>query len=219
MTFPRCWHAFDRYIFPDKLPEAERRAWQSEYVFLLRKLTLWTRKRLVLKNPYNTARAAILSEMFPGAQFVHICRHPHIVYRSNIHLAREGHVCNQLQDPAEGNSYESRFLDNYRAMEQAFADDAQGLGHNAVAWVRFEELERDPIGTIEGIYRKLGMEISARFRARLEHYLAGLQGYEKNRHQPLAAEEQARIADKMAPFIQRHGYAADAAPGAQRRAA
>jgi hypothetical protein len=217
MTFPRSWPQLDRYIFPDQLPDAERRAWQSQYVLFLRKLTLWTGKRLVLKNPYNTARAGILSEMFPGAQFIHICRHPHVVYRSNIHLAREGHVCNQLQDPDERNSYETRFLDNYQTMEQAFADDARGLAHDAVAWVRFEELERDPIGTIEGIYCRLGMEISAPYRRRLENYLAGLEGYEKNRHQPLAASEQAKIAEAMGPFMLRHGYA-DAATG-QRRAA
>jgi hypothetical protein len=218
MTFPRSWPELDRYIFPDQLPEAERRAWQSQYTYFLRQVTLWTSKRLVLKNPYNTARAGILSEMFPGAQFIHICRHPHVVYRSNIHLAREGHVCNQLQDPDEQTSYETRFLDNYRAMEQAFADDARGMAHDAVAWVRFEELERDPIATIEGIYRRLGMEISTAYRRRLENYLAGLEGYEKNRHQPLAAAEQARIAEKMGPFMLRHGYSTDAAPG-QRRAA
>ena len=219
MTFPLLWPQLDRYIFPDRLPEAERRAWQSHYIFLLRKLTLWTRKRLVLKNPYNTARAGILSEMFPGAQFIHICRHPHVVYRSNIHLAREGHVCNQLQDPDERNSYETRFLANYQAMEQGFADDARSLADNAVAWVHFEELERDPIGTIEGIYGRLGMEISAAYRHRLENYLAGLEGYEKNRHKPLAAAEQARIAEAMGPFMRRHGYAADSAQGAERRAA
>ncbi|HEX5105356.1 MAG TPA: sulfotransferase, partial [Pirellulaceae bacterium] len=221
MTFPRLWPHFDRYIFPDRLPAAERQVWKHQYLLLLRKHSLWTQKRLLLKNPYNTARVGILREMFPGAKFVHICRHPHVVYRSNIHLAREGHVCNQLQDPDERNSYEARFLDNYRAMEQAFADDAQRLPANAVARLRFEDLERDPIGGIEAIYEQLGIEFSADYRRRLERYLAGLQGYEKNRHQPLADGARAQIAEKMGPFMRQHGYVDESATPAslERRAA
>jgi membrane protease YdiL (CAAX protease family) len=218
MTFPRDWPDFDRYIFPDRLPDTERLAWQNQYRSLLQKLTLWTRNRLLLKNPYNTARVAILREMFPGAQFIHISRHPHVVYRSNLHLAREGHVCNQLHDPDEDNSYETRFLGNYRAMEDSFAEDARDLPGRTVARVRFEDLEREPLAAIERIYDQLGMTISTEFRRRLATYLEGLAGYEKNRHKPLALEDQARIAAAMSPFMYRHGYF-DEAPAARRRAA
>jgi hypothetical protein len=206
MTFPRCWPEFDRYIFPDRLTEREKGTWQRQYLFFLQKLTLWTRRRPLLKSPHNTGRVVSLLEIFPQAKFIHICRHPYTVYRSNAHLAREGHVINQLHDPDECNSYEAHFLNNYRAMEEAFARDSCGLPNQQVIKVRFEDLEHDPIATIRQIYHQLGIEFTAEYRRRLTNHLNSLKGYEKNRYHTLPDQQRQLIDTAMGAFMAEWGY-------------
>jgi len=221
LTFPRQGAAYDRFIFPERFTRRELRVWRREYLSLLKRLTLWGGKRPLLKNPYNTARVAALTELFPRARFIHIYRHPHAVYRSNMHTAREGHVVNQLQDPDPADNYQTRFLDNYRAMEEAFYDQSKGLPDDRVAEVRFEDLERDPVGEVRRLYARLGLEFSERFARRLERYLEGVAGYRKNRFKPLSDEEQAAVARAMGPFFHKWGYdpRGPAEPTAEKKAA
>lgn len=215
MTFPRRGAAYDRYIFPEQLSPSEKRAWQGHLILFLRKLTFWSRRRPLLKNPYNTARVAALSEIFPRARFIHIHRHPYDVYRSNMHTAREGHIVNQLQDPDEADSYQTRFLDNYRAMEEAFYRASRELSPENVVEVRFEDVERDPLGEVRRIYAQLGLVFSARFQERLQRYLESVAGYQKNRFGSLPEDVQARIDAQMGLFMERWGYSPAAAPSRQ----
>ena len=212
MTFPRRGAAYDRYIFPDRLGARELSAWKGHLLIFLRKLTFWSRKRPLLKNPYNTGRVAVLDEMFPRARFIHICRHPFDVYRSNVHLAREGHIVNQLQDPDEDDSYQTRFLDNYREMEEAFNRQAARLPSDRVADMRFEDLERDPMGQIRKIYALLKLDFSDQFQERIERYLEGIANYQKNRFKVVPQQQRREIEAKMGPLMERWGYSGDVTP-------
>jgi len=218
LTFPRRAAKYDRYIFPERFSPRQRRAWQRTYLYFLRKLTFWSGKRPLLKNPYNTARVAALREIFPRAKFIHICRHPYVVYSSNMHLAREGFVVFQVQDPDERDSYSTRFLDNYRAIEEAFRRDAAKLPEGDVAQVRFEDLERDPLGEIRRVYAELGLDFHADLQRRLRRYLESIAGYRKNRFRELPEEKKAEIDRKMGPFMQAWGYGEDDSAANDRRA-
>lgn len=209
MSFPRQVAAYERYAYPQGFSSRERRQWKRHYLLFLRKLTFWSRKRPLLKNPYNTGRVEMLREMFPSAKFIHISRHPYDVYRSNMHLAREGHVVHQLQDPDPNDSYQTRLLDNYRRMEDAFVRQTAGLPDAQVAEVRFEDVERDPIGEVRRIYARLGLEFTPAFERRLEQYLAKIAGYRKNSFRALPPEDRRRIDAKLGPFMARWGYTPD----------
>ncbi len=206
MTFPRRWAAYDRYIRPQDWTSSERRTWQRQFLLFLRKLTLWSGKRPLLKNPYSTGRVSLLQALFPQARFVHLARHPYDVYRSNMHIAREGHVVHQLQDPDPGDSYQTRFLDNYRGMEEAFYRDIETMPAGQVAELAFEDLERDPVGEIRKIYQALGLVFSAEFEARLEHYLDSVGDYQKNRFQGLPDEERRAVDAQVGSLMARWGY-------------
>jgi hypothetical protein len=221
LSFPRRWAAYSRFIFPGDFSPEERAAWKRHLLLFLRKLSFWSGKRPLLKNPYNTARAGLLHEMFPGARFIHVHRHPYDVYRSNMHLAREGHVVYQLQDPDPCDCYQTRFLEDYRDMEEAFRRESEKLPECQVAEVAFEDLERDPIRELERVYARLGLEFTPRFRARLEHYLATLADYQKNRFPPLPDEVRQAVDAHMGDFMARCGYGAQGqvARGQARKAA
>jgi hypothetical protein len=207
ICFPRSWPRYDQFIFIDRLPAKDQQRWMACYRLFLQKLTHWRRRRPLLKNPYNTARVAVLRRAFPEAKFVHIRRHPYVVHLSNMRLASEGHVMMQLQDEPAHDSYAERFLDNYAAMEEAFARDADQAPEKTVVSIGFEALERDPLGVVRKLYADLGLEYSPAFDDRLRRYVATLDGYQKNRHPRLAEHERRRIEEKMAAFMKRWGYA------------
>ncbi len=212
MTFPRQWPRFDRYIFPDRLAPRERARWQRAVLTFLKKVTVWNpRQTPLLKNPYSTGRVGVLHEMFARARFVHIYRNPYDVYRSNQHLAREGHVVNQLHDSDPACSYESRFLDNYRAMEDVFYRDAAKLPPEQVVEVCFEDLEQNAAAELRRIYRTLKLDFTPAYEARLEHYLAEVADYKKNRHRELPDDERQRVEAAVGPLLQRWGYAKNCA--------
>ncbi len=150
--------------------------------------------------------------MFPQARFVHLYRNPEVVYLSNMRLAREAHVMNQLQDPQPNTSYQARFLENYVAMETAFYRDTEGLSAGRVTEVCFEQLEASPIEQLRRVYATLGLEWTETYQRRLECYLAGLAGYQKTRHKTLSTSERREIDQKMSPFMQRWGYQSKPSP-------
>jgi hypothetical protein len=212
LTFPRRVAKHDRYIFVGQLPDGELKTWRRNYLLFLRKLTFWSRKRPLLKSPYNTARVATLREMFPNAKFIHIYRHPYAVYPSNIHAAREGFVMFQVQDPDPRDSFETRFLDKYRALEEAFYRDAKKLPAGDIAEVRFEDLERDPIAEIHRVYSELGLELHPRLRRRLERYLESIADYKKNRLKELSESQRREIDAVMGSLMEQWGYASSDQP-------
>jgi hypothetical protein len=214
ITFPRHWPEYDRYIDVDALPERERRRREHVYMLFIRKLTVFSRRRPVLKNPYNTARLALLHRLFPDAKFVHIRRHPFNVYRSNLHLMREGHVLGQLQDPPEDEtSYEARFLDNYRAMEAAYVRDRDATPDAAISEIAFEDLEQDPKAVMRRIYDELGLDFSAAYEKKLDAYLAKISGYRKNTHPAVPERVRSAVLQQLSPLMERWGYRGGAKVG------
>ncbi len=205
IVFPRQGDCYDRYLHPEGFTQRERESWKRQYEGFLKRLTLFSRKRPLLKNPVNTGRLGLLQEMYPNAKFIHIRRHPYHVYRSNVHMAQEGFLLFQLQDPESGRSYEARFPDNYVKMEDRFERDAAKLPEGRLARIRFEDLEVDPMGEVERIYRWLDLPMTKRFRQRLEDYLESISGYRKNRFQESNRELSEGIRSKLDSLCKRYG--------------
>ena len=202
-VFPRNGRYYDGFIHPDDWSPRQRRRWNRHFLTFCRRLVLFTSRRPLFKNPFHTARVAHLQELFPEARFVHIRRDPRDVYRSNMKLNDDGFILFQVQDPDPADSYRSRFLTKYRDMEAAYARDADGIPEGQGVEVTFAELEQDPIGTIERIYAAWNLELTAAFRRRLESYVAGLRGYQKNVHAPLHPEVEAELQTTLAPLLAR----------------
>lgn len=206
MVFPQQYEQCDRLIFPDRMTSSERLRWQRYFLRFLQKLTFFSNKRPLLKSPYNTARVALLRRMFPKARFIHIHRHPHDVYRSSLHMVRHGFVLTNLQDPPPEDNFALRLLTNYRKVEEAYYRDSADLPPEQAIEVPFADLERDPKGQIERIYRQLNLRLSARFERRLDRYLQSISGYRRNKYKPLAAAEAATVNTELAPLFARGGY-------------
>ncbi|MGI9456922.1 MAG: sulfotransferase family protein [Aeoliella sp.] len=204
--FPKRIDEHNRYWNPDDFTPGEQQKWRRHYVTFLRKITWRGRRRPLLKNPANTGRIEALKSLFPNAKFIYIVRHPHAVYRSNLHLANHGFVVFQLQDPDVENCYSSHILDHYRHVSAAVEHDVSKLPPTDFAQLRFEDLETNPEAEIERVYQELGLTLDKRFRARLKDYIAQIAGYRKNRFTQLPLEKLAEVDAAMGPYLKAWGY-------------
>ncbi len=162
----------------DAWPERKRRRVNEFYRDLVRRQLYLNgpEKTHLAKNPLWSGRVASLIEAFPDARFVVNVRDPRETIPSLLKLMRASwkqlgweearqQRCLQVLAEQSWNTYlhPLRTLDAHPEVPHAVVD--------------YRELTADPARTIEGVYRDLGLPMSAAFRERL----AG-EGKRESRH-------------------------------------
>lgn len=216
LYFPRRFQEnFNRGIFFDGCDAAEVERWKRTFTYLMHKLWLHQGgRRLLIKNPVYTARVAMLRELFPDAKFIHVYRNPYEVFRSmqNFHHKLLHQFALQRYDEAP---IDHVVLDVFSRMMDRLVEETAGLPEDVFVEVRYERLERDPVGEVERVYRSLRLEGFEEARPKFEAYLASVSGYSKNRY--VYPEHILRTVEQnWGPFLRRWGYRR---PAADRRAA
>jgi len=206
LYFPRAMRFFfDRYVLFDGIAREEKDEWADTYRALLEKAAFMAGgRRLVLKNPANTARIRELVAMFPGAKFVHIYRDPFVVLPSTVHFYDRIHPITVLQrvdrEAIVGNVYAM-----YGALMTRCLETQGAVPEGQWAEVRFEDLERDPVGEMDRLYRTLDLgPFDA--REKVSAYVAAQSDYRKNEF-TLGPSTRDRITEVSGPFVTRWGYA------------
>jgi hypothetical protein len=184
MAFPRREQYYDRFLtFADATAE-ELAAWKSNFLWFLKKLTFKHRRPLLLKSPPHTGRIRLLLELFPDARFVHIHRHPYTLFQSlkSHHATAYGDT--YLQRP-ETDGLEENLLARYNRVYDAFFAEKEAIPAGRFCEVAYEDLERDPIGQLRGVYEALSLPGFDRAEPRMRDYVASIGEYRKNRHREL----------------------------------
>jgi len=207
------WHYFPRqaeplfrkYLLFEGVKEHEFEEWRKEYLELVRKAALHMGgKRLVLKNPANTARTGAVLRVFPGAKFIHIYRNPYAVYTSMLHLIATLHPMFAFQELDESRT-EQLILDHYRDLMQAYFANKDAIPTGQLSEVRYEDLERRPLEELRRVYGELGLPGWETAQGSIAAYLATVKGYEKNAY-TLAAADRAKVEAYWAFALERLGY-------------
>lgn len=206
LYFPRHFgRNFNRGVFLDGCSAEEVAAWQRAFVYFLQKVWLdQGRRRLVIKNPVYTARIAMIRQIFPDARFIHVYRNPYEVFRSMQNFFEKLLEQFALQD-YDGLCIDDIILTTYDRMMRAVIADGDGLPEHVFVDIRYEDLERDPIGELARVYRSLDLGSFAAVRPEYERYLAGITGYRKNRFS-YGEEALAKVERHWAPYLDRWGY-------------
>ena len=138
-------------------------------------------KQLILKNPINTARIGVLLKLFPKARFIHIARNPYEVFSSTLGLYQNLGTLTRLQALPPGQERES-IAAIYDSMMHRYFTDRDLIPEGQLVEVRFEDLERDPLGELETIYQKLGLPGYDSSLSSFQRYLETQCSYIKNDH-------------------------------------
>lgn len=199
------WVLAPVYGYLEWYSERDRRAAYREYRLLLDVLQATDpERRLVLKAPAHTGALGILGETVPDALLIQTHRDPVVACTSLNSLTYSTHA--SVSDA----------LDVHRMAEANVGFLARELGRNlaardaapAVHDVHYEELIRDPVGTVKRIYTRFGLEWSEAYEARLLAYLREHPREEHGRHTYRArdfGQTEAAIAERFAAYSERFG--------------
>ncbi|HVW00690.1 MAG TPA: sulfotransferase [Planctomycetaceae bacterium] len=190
------------------LSPSELEQWKSKFTLFLKKVTIRNGgRRLLLKSPTHTFRVRVLRELFPGAKFIHIVRNPYAVYSSSMHLRRTLFEANTLSRPNfEG--LEEDMLLTYNECFRTYERDRALLGEHELHEMRFEDLERDPLGELSKTYQQLQLKGFGDVEAAITPQLDSLRRYRKNKFE-MEEELKRKIYDQWKPVFDRYGYDAD----------
>lgn len=205
-VFPRSRKKYARYLTFREASADERAQWREAFEWFVKKLTWKYRRRLVLKSPPHTCRIRLLLEMFPGAKFVHIHRHPYAVFQSTRNLLVKMFAWLGLQRPVPA-ELDDWILEQYRAMYDVFFEERKLIPPGSYHEVAFEDLERDPTGEVRKVYEALGLPDFAGTADDLQRYVDSLRGYQKNRFPQLAEPLVRRIQTMWEASFAEWGYA------------
>ena len=186
-SFPRQGpRLFGKYVLmgadPDgeRLTEKELRRWDRDWLGVLRKMTFHAGGRpLLLRSTTHIGRVDHLLRLFPEAKFIHIVRNPYRVYPSLLHLYRTMLPLYRLDD-YDWPEVEEFLTGAYSRMMRKYLADRDLVPGGRLAEVRYEDLERDPMGELERLYAALGLPGWEEAKPRVEAYLRTLSGYRKN---------------------------------------
>jgi hypothetical protein len=153
--------------------------WKKSILLFLKKITLLTHKQVIFKNPYHTPRISLLSEIFPGAKFILIVRHPYKIVPSTINMWNIVAGENAFRGGWKGPSTEetAREVEDFRV---SVNESRVKLKEGAFSEIRYEDLEKDPVGEIRRIYSELGFSFSQEHADSILRFMEEKKNYRKN---------------------------------------
>jgi hypothetical protein len=218
LAFPNRRKGFAPYLSLDQFSPRQRAKWHETFVTFLKSVTLYRMKqgtgtapRLVLKSPPHTARVAVLSEMFPGAKFIHIVRNPAEVFPSSVRTWSTLFDVQGCQTPrAEAlpngaPSIEDYVLSTFNELYRDFAEARAAIPAERFCELRYENLVADPFAQLQRIYEHLELGPFELARPHFAAHLAAVRDYRPSRHQ-VAPDTQTEMRRRWALFFETYGY-------------
>jgi hypothetical protein len=158
------------------------------------------------KNPALTPKVRSVLEEFPDARFVFMVRDPRETIPSFLSMMRMSWriVGADPDDPALADFLKRMAGHWYRYPPDALAD----LPRDQFATVVYDDLMRDPAGTVRGVYSRFGFELDDEFDRILDRETGRAQNY-RSRHRYAAQElglDPAEIARDFADVIEVYGF-------------
>ncbi len=205
--FPRRRQRFKPYLTMRDASAEERRRWQTALDRFARKLLVrnGADRTLLFKAADHTGKIPLILDLYPDARFVHIHRDPYEVYRSTLKMERDTVPLYAYQSGFEA-GLDEFVLWRYRAMYDAFFEACGRIPAGQIVEIGFAELDADPLGVVERIYRTLDLGDFASARTPLERYVGDIAGYQKNVYRPLPEATRRRVAAAWGPCFARWGY-------------
>lgn len=204
-VFPRRAEHYDQFLTFRNAPSSAVEQWKSSLRIFLQKLTLKYDKPLVVKSPTHTGRIKLLLDMFPDARFVHIHRDPYTVFQSLVHTHATALPFARLQD-TRSVDWTERIIRQYKELYDAYFEQRELIPDGRFHELRFEELERDPVGEMRKLYTSVGLPKFENVELTLRTYLDSLSHYRKNVFPELAPDVRRHVASEWGRCFEEWGY-------------
>ena len=209
LAFPRERDQYKCYLDFEGVSPEFLALWKASLLRFLQRVTYRDPRRIVLKSPPHLARVATLRELFPDARFIHIVRDPGAVFSSSVKLWNTLYASQAFEKPpADG--LEEFIFTCFERMYRAFERERPALPPDRLCEVRYEDLVRDPVGRMRGLYEQLELGQFELVEPKITDYFAQRPNYRVNQHRLDAAKRRA-IFDRWGRYMERYGYTAEPA--------
>lgn len=188
-----------RNLSPEELSR-----WKQAFVTFLKRVCLRQPGTLLLKSPAHTGRIPLLLEMFPEARFVYIVRNPYDVFPSTLHLYKTLSESNSFTRTAPVD-LEERVFSVYQRLYDAYHLQRALIPSSRRYELRFEDLVADPLASLDGLYRYLGLLNIETLQRRLEPQLVSHRKYRTNTY-TLEESTRQQVYERWQPAFRRYGY-------------
>jgi hypothetical protein len=205
IAFPNCPPQNDEYFELETLSRRQREHWMKTLHTFLKQVYYRRPGRLVLKSPPHTFRLPVLLDMFPDARFIHMVRDPVSVFMSTVRLWKAFYVTHGYQKP-DFDGLEEYVFHTFCRMHERLEATRPLVPPGRLLDVRYEDLVRDPVGTMQTVYEQLDLGDFEVAKPAVEAYAAEHAGYRRNRHEP-SPEMQIAIRRRWKTYFERYGYA------------
>jgi len=208
MAFPNNPPLDSDYLNMEGVAQADLEKWKAKLDWYVKLLTYKNGgKQIIMKSPPHTGRIKYLAEMFPGAKFVHISRHPYSIYPSTCRLWPALDDAQGFQIPK--NEHLAEYVhDCFERMYSGYDAQYDSIDPANIMDVRYEDIVADPVGALESIYATLELADFAYVRDKIEAFADEQKGYQTNVHN-LDDETKQAIRERWSKYFTHYGYDSD----------
>ncbi|KAA1260338.1 Sulfotransferase domain protein [Rubripirellula obstinata] len=193
------------YLDLSSIDQKSRLRWLTKLRHFFAAVSVSTGRPLIIKSPTHTGRIAQLAEAFPDAKFIHITRDPRALYPSTCRLWNSLDEVQAMQKPCEDDLPEY-VIECFSRMYNAFHRDRDKMSSRRMIDISYEELTKDPVGTLQRIYDKLHLADFESVRPTFQSWVdTEHRGYEVNKHS-LSEADETKIKQAWQEYFQRYGY-------------
>jgi len=204
--FPRNYRSFyEKGIHHKGLTDKEKELWFRRYDKLLKKALINTKgKRLIVKNPVNTARIKFLLKLYPDAKFLYIYRNPITVFLSTQRFFKNLLPTLILQDTND-EFVEKMIFDVYKKLINDYLEQKSLIPEGNLLELKYEDFEKDPVEESKNIYNKLLNEDFDKVKDNFSKYFESTKGYNKNKYE-IDLSTVNKIKEKLGTFMDMYDY-------------
>ena len=181
--FPENYDTFyKRSIGHEGLSNAEKQQWYKDYDLMVKKAVINTKgKRVIVKNPVNTARIKHLLKMYPDAKFLYIYRNPITVFLSTQRFFISLMPTLYLHETDNG-FIDNMIFDVYKRLMNDYIDQKNLIPKENLLELKYEDFEKDPVNNLKNIYDTLLNENFEEKKSHFSRYFETIKGHKKNKY-------------------------------------
>jgi omega-hydroxy-beta-dihydromenaquinone-9 sulfotransferase len=196
---------FEQAVHHKNLTENEIDLWYKSYDTLLKKALInLGGKRLIIKNPVNTARIDKILKLYPDAKFIYIYRNPVTVFFSTQRFFQQ--LCPTLWFHRVDDAFIDKMIfEVYNDLMNDYFKYKSLVPPGNLMELKYEEFEQEPLKEIEKIYSNLLNEDFSAVKHLFSAYFTTQKSHKKNKYL-VEAETIAAIKKHLGRYIEMYEY-------------
>ena len=203
--FPRkAGYLADEFMYLDDPQSKRSMEFRQHYREYIRRCQLSTRGEVFIsKNPSNTARIAVLLDLFPDARFIYIKRDPYEALQSSMIFFQSLLKGISLQEYEE-QEVDRFLLENYKRLISTYMEKKDLIPSDHLIELSYEELTKHPAELLSFVTERLNLGVKADL-SKVQDYLDDSKDFPMRKYQ-FSSDFLEKVNNTLGDLIERQGY-------------